>query len=184
MYNACHNSSQPAANAVAAYNTWTSAGFPPSKLVLGLPSYGYVYGSNVTRLRTRSMSNVFESVLDFDSTLPSPDVKITNDGSGQVQFRSLVDSGVLVLVPDGDGSSYVGGGGFTREWDDCSGTPFLWSPSVDQVVAYDDPNSLGMKSAFAKETGMLGVNLFDISGDTTDWSLMDAIWEAMDCPVP
>jgi chitinase len=77
-------------------------------------------------------------------------------------------------VLDSDGISYSGSGGFTREWDSCSKTPFLRSPDR-QVVAYDDPESLGMKAAFSVSVGMMGVNLFDVTGDTDNWSLADGL---------
>ncbi|KAJ7072790.1 glycoside hydrolase family 18 protein [Mycena amicta] len=45
LSNACGNSSQPAYTAQAAFKQWTAAKFPASKLLLGLPLYGYVYRS-------------------------------------------------------------------------------------------------------------------------------------------
>ncbi|KAJ7929904.1 glycoside hydrolase [Mycena leptocephala] len=136
LSDACNNSSQPEANAVAA-------------LVLGVPSYGYA--SNAA---TRDRS-----------------VHLNCDGD-QIQFRSLEEQGALVRGPDG---AFSGGGGFTRCWDECSSTPFLRSPSTGQVVTYDDPQSLGMKAAFAKRVGMLGVNMFDVHGDTDGWDMIDSV---------
>jgi chitinase len=43
------------------------------------------------------------------------------------------------------------------------------------VVTYDDPESLGLKAAFARRAGILGLNMFDAHGDTTQWDLIDAI---------
>ncbi|EED77690.1 hypothetical protein POSPLDRAFT_134913 [Postia placenta Mad-698-R] len=122
---------------------------------------------------------------------------------GQVQFRSLVAQGILQYAPqDDDGGGGGGGGGdngtsaaptrmtvdgqefdslyegwsgFTRYWDECSSTPFLRSGAADQVVTYDDPLSLGLKAAFARQSGMLGVNMFDVHGDTDQWDLTDAL---------
>ena len=55
----CHDSWQPTANAQAAINAWSKAKMPLSKLLLGLPSYGYVSSSSATslqdRLRKRSL---------------------------------------------------------------------------------------------------------------------------------
>ncbi|KZT74309.1 glycoside hydrolase family 18 protein [Daedalea quercina L-15889] len=139
-----------------------------------------------------------------NATSSSPIMAANEDGStadGQVQFRALVAQGILQYAPqeayDGepedassDGGSpptryfvngkeidslYDGWSGFTREWDECSSTPFLRSGAADQVVTYDDPLSLGMKAAFAQGVGMLGVNMFDISGDTDQWDLTDAM---------
>ncbi|KAH9179848.1 glycoside hydrolase family 18 protein [Lactarius sanguifluus] len=149
LSNACHNSSQPAASAEAAVNAWAAAGFPSNKLVLGVPSYGYISDSKRTATQ---------------HTLLSPDEGADN---GQVQFRELVRQSVLCEDPGGPGV-YVGCGGFTREWDACSSTPF-------QVVTYDDPQSLGLKAAFAKQHGLLGVNLFDVHGDTDRWELVDSL---------
>ncbi|KAJ7129540.1 glycoside hydrolase, partial [Mycena epipterygia] len=162
LYDGCYNSSQPDGNAAAGYKAWTKAGFPASKLVLGVPSYGYLSTSNATRLRTRRTS--------------SQTVRLTGDGD-QIQFRDVVMQGALVRssVRDNFGPILNGGGGFTRYWDKCSSTPYLRSPSAGQMVTYDDVSSIGMKAAFAKRVGMLGVNMFDVHGDTDAWDLTDSI---------
>lgn len=95
---------------------------------------------------------------------------------GQVQFRELVAQGAL--SPDGQGN-FNGSGGYTRYWDECSATPFLRSSSAGQVISYDDPVSLGMKAKFSKGVGLLGVNMFDVHGDTDNWDLTKAIRKAM-----
>ncbi|KAI0347133.1 glycoside hydrolase [Trametopsis cervina] len=55
LSNACHNSTQSSASAVAGVMSWTSAGFPVNKIVMGLPSYGYISRSGSTSLMTRSV---------------------------------------------------------------------------------------------------------------------------------
>jgi chitinase len=162
---ACQNSTQPAANAAAAINAWTAAGFAPRQLALGVPSYGYISRSSSTRLRQR------------DQIAPPPYVQaVTEEGrdSGSVQFRGLVNQGVLCRDPYWPGG-YLGCGGFNREWDACSNTPFLRSDFVDQVITYDDGQSLGLKSALAKDRKLIGVNMFDLHGDTDQWDLVDSV---------
>lgn len=176
LHDGCGNSTQADANAVAAYNAWTSAGFPASKLVLGIPSYGYVITSNSTRLKTRSRHQV-----------RSASVKVVDEDGGsdsQVQFRDLLSQGALVRCDDArdeesTSPTFAASGGFERNWDDCSCTPFLRSSSSGQVVTYDDLVSVRMKAAFVKELGMLGTNMFDICGDTDQWDLTDSIRKAM-----
>ncbi|KAJ7684051.1 glycoside hydrolase [Mycena rosella] len=162
LYDGCHNSSQPDGNAVAGYEAWTAAGFPASKLVLGVPAYAYISQSTATRLRTRRS--------------PPGTVRLVGDGD-QIQFRNLIKQGALVRSParDNFGPIFSGAGGFTRYWDKCSSTPFLQSPSASQVVTYDDVQSLGMKAAWTKEVGMLGVNIFDVHGDLDSWDLTDSV---------
>ena len=165
MFDACNNSTQPYASAVGAYESWIASDFPASKLVLGVPTYGYVSRSSAESLRTRRLErNFLENVTKL----------ITSDGDseGQISFRELVQQGVLAT--DGN-RHFVGSSGFEREWDECSCTPFLRSASAGQVVSYDDPRSLGMKAEFAKRTDMLGINLFDLCGDTDEWDLAGAV---------
>jgi len=172
---ACKNSTQPAANAVAAINAWTAAGIPPSQLVLGVPSYGYVSRSDATGLRQRDQD--VPSPPPSTPPPPPPYARVvTEEGgdSGPVQFRGLVDQGVLCHDPNWPGG-YLGCGGFTREWDACSSTPFLRSEGVGQVIAYDDVQSLGLKSSLVRERKLLGVNMFDLHGDTDQWELVDSI---------
>ncbi|TRM67679.1 glycoside hydrolase family 18 protein [Schizophyllum amplum] len=158
FFDACHNSTQPQASAVAGYQQWTDAGFPGEQIVLGIPYYGYRSRSDASRLRTRD---------DFGD-------------DAQVEFRDLVASGALVKNPNGTSPMFVGGDGFTREWDECSGTPYLVSSAAHQVISYDDPESLGMKAKWVKEMGMMGVNTWDIHGDTDDLILANTVLAAMD----
>ena len=72
-------------------------------------------------------------------------------------------------------ASFEGAGGFSRHWDVCSSTPYLRSEFAEQIITFDDPQSLGLKAAWAKEAGILGVNLFDAHGDTDDWDLVDSL---------
>jgi chitinase len=180
LHDACGNSTQADANAVAAFQAWTGANFPACKLVLGVPSYGYISTSHAERLRTRSAFSSNRQARQSDS------VKIVDEDGGsdsQVQFWQLVKQGALVrsLPPHGNGSpNFSPSGGFERRWDTCSATPFLRSISSGQIITYDDPESLGMKAAFARQVGMLGVNLFDIHGDTDQWDLTDSIRKSLD----
>ncbi|CCO27636.1 hypothetical protein BN14_01621 [Rhizoctonia solani AG-1 IB] len=151
-------------------------------ITLGLPSYGYVQTSNERKLIQRSRITELGNlhVRRADGAAGTGLVRVKGEGegddSGQVQFKQLVKTGALKLNSDGN---YVGAGGFNRLWDVCSSTPYLVSQNAKQVVAYDDPQSLGMKAAFARGAGLRGVNMFDVHGDTENWTLTDAIREGL-----
>lgn len=88
LHDGCGNSTQPDANAVAAFQAWTAANFPSCKLVLGLPSYGYISTSQAESLRTRSA--FFSS---NKRTRQSDSITVIDEDGGsdsQVQFRQLV----------------------------------------------------------------------------------------------
>ncbi|KAI0081698.1 glycoside hydrolase [Panus rudis PR-1116 ss-1] len=233
LNDSCGNSTQSTASALSAIEAWTTAGFPTSQIVLGVPSYGYLSRSTVTRLRTRGSDSVDESeqaptqneayhplvtasratsrnrlLYDYPRTrLSRSFLELTasnEDGgtdNGQIQFRQLVEEGILSYIPDSDVPEYnqtnmsastrtfggrqirnmfTGNSGFTRYWDDCSNTPYLRSEKGRQVVSYDDPQSLEMKAMFANAAGLLGVNMFDIHGDTDHWDLTDAVRRGLD----
>ncbi|KAK4687144.1 chitinase, partial [Tremellales sp. Uapishka_1] len=171
LSDACGNSSQPLANAYAAVASWTSAGMPANQITLGVPAYGYLQKSSATGLKDRR-------------SLTSPPgrkrsyVTVYNDNGGstdgQVMFEELISQGALALDSSG---KYVGAGGFTREWDSCSSTPWLKSTSSDQIVTYDDPQSMSLKGQFAAQVGLRGCNMFSVDGDWTgsSWPLATAV---------
>ncbi|KAL7282344.1 hypothetical protein ACG7TL_003814 [Trametes sanguinea] len=128
LSDACNNSTQGSASALAALRAWTAAGFPASQLVLGVPSYGYISRSSASLLRTRGMpprrtgrlgrqrragrrkrdAGTPHHLLDLlgvvvnkakNKLLPPGQTLVTNEDGGtddgQVQFRELVQQGVL-----------------------------------------------------------------------------------------
>lgn len=227
LNDACRNSTQPAANAQAAVKAWTSAGFPASQLVLGVPSYGYISRSTARNLHTRrslpllplppqkrqasdggkdmdipEMVNPLQESLNWgtvhEDAFQNNAVSATNgDGgtdNGQVQFRDLLGQAILKYTsPSSPAPSPSSGtlqsngrsipnafqgsnqNQFTRYWDGCSNTPFLRSEKAMQVISYDDPQSLELKGLLAKQMGLLGVNMFDVSGESDHWDLIDGV---------
>lgn len=175
LNNGCNNSQQSSENAVGGYKAWTAANFPAGKLVLGVPSYGYLSQSSSNTLSERR-----RSTRVIRSSKRQAAFKITNADGGQVQFRDLVSQGALVATGNRDSSGSAiftapNSTGFTRNWDNCSSTPWLQGLSAQQIVTYDDPISLGAKASFVRNTQMLGVNMFDLHGDTDAWDLTDAL---------
>ncbi|KAJ7099549.1 glycoside hydrolase family 18 protein [Mycena belliarum] len=182
--NLCGTSSQPAYSAEAAFSQWTAAKFPASKLLLGLPLYGYVLNSTKTVL-TGSFTVPSTESDNKTSAGPATDgptrgankrpahvVPASKVGTTaanlqswwgqQIPFSSIVSSGALVKQADG---SYAEGGGFTMGWDDCSDTPFLFNTAQSTVVSYDDTFSLGDKAAFAKSKSMAGCFTWSLDQD-------------------
>jgi chitinase len=55
--------------------------------------------------------------------------------------------------------------GWRRTWDDETKTPWLHSPDGDQVIGYDDAESLVLKTAWANEHGLRGVFFWEVGAD-------------------
>ncbi|KAJ7590753.1 glycoside hydrolase [Mycena floridula] len=162
LYDGSGHSSQREASAAAAFDAWTKANFPAEQLILGLPCYGYVSKSDAQKLRTRMDSRLFKATSR--DTLTNSGAIQADDGSmqGEVAYNTLMKQDLSRCK---------------KHWDYNSATPYLVCPG--QVVSYDDEQSIGMKSQFAKKSGMGGVGFWVVSGDTDQWDLTNAAWNAL-----
>lgn len=283
LENNCENSMQPNANMQSSIDAWTKAGMPASKILMGVPAYGYISSSSATSLihkrdsipttglsnrhlaklkrseqyiseghkwyltgkakaearrkmkrdleRNRKSLNLRSNSEDDssianskrDTVIVCPNnhsgkpcegitdqniteinwaplgsslnytgpggagvfagaggVKVGNgDLSGmsgnQINFNDLISYGVIVKK----GVNFVGANGYTRKWDDCSSTPFLYNQNRKVVVTYDDPQSLGLKGDLANREKIGGLAMWDMSGDTSDFQLTQSWRSAM-----
>ncbi|KAJ6497662.1 glycoside hydrolase family 18 protein [Mycena sanguinolenta] len=204
--NLCGTSNQPQYSAEAAFSQWTAAKFPASKLLLGLPLYGYVLNSTNTFLTGSfkapdsiskdDTAQTSESVSESSGPVrgankrpaqipvPKPEVGPGSDAAQanlQSWWGQQIPFSSLVssgaLVKNSDGT-YSGAGGFTEGWDDCSDTPFLFNTAQQTVVSYDDTFSLSDKAAFAKSSGMAGCFTWSLDQDD-GVTLQDAIRTAL-----
>ncbi|GAA5821997.1 hypothetical protein JCM11251_004817 [Rhodosporidiobolus azoricus] len=161
----------------ASVKLWTSRGFPAAKILLGIPSYAisftttsltlkkdYINNGKWTSLLYQEWTKVTPPGAPGDSNAESTDVcgNKASGYSGQWQYKQLIEEGLL----SADGSK--GLNGFTRRFDSCSQTPFLFNPKKKQLIAYDDAHSAGAKSAWAKAQGLAGVMIFDTTGFDTN----------------
>ncbi|KAK4055771.1 hypothetical protein OIV83_000318 [Microbotryomycetes sp. JL201] len=91
----------------------------------------------------------------------------------QVNYWKLLGYAVMVE----DGGKTVGVNGYTRAWDTCSSTPYLYDVSRRAVVTYDDAQSMALKGQLAKQRGIGGIMMWEMSGDTLSLTLTKA-WRA------
>ncbi|KAE9382588.1 hypothetical protein BT96DRAFT_952072, partial [Gymnopus androsaceus JB14] len=87
--NLCSNSSLPNYSAEAAFSQWTGAGFPASKMLLGLPLYGYVSNSTATVLTGSFVDPVPTTEEGKGGRIPRVDTR----GLGLPHVNKEVDSG-------------------------------------------------------------------------------------------
>lgn len=66
------------------------------------------------------------------------------------------------------------GSGYTRYWDTDSAVPYLYNPSAQIFISYDDPQSLALKCRYVLDHGLGGVMFWDYSGDPSG-TLLDTI---------
>ncbi|KAI8456998.1 glycoside hydrolase superfamily, partial [Phakopsora pachyrhizi] len=167
-----------------AIKNWISTGFPASKILLGIPGYGYQYqllDSSLNKSDFSGKSNKTSFIFNQISkgAASSTNIKVSSfkgpkNCGGPVEgynwlFKDLINCGLL--SPDAE----KGLNGFERHYDNCSHTPFLFNPSSKTLISYDDPRSLALKAKYSKSKGLAGINLFDATGDTQDQILLKAV---------
>ncbi|KAF9558512.1 glycoside hydrolase family 18 protein [Agrocybe pediades] len=177
--------------AEAALLQWRNSGFPASKMLLGIPLFGYVFKSKRTYLNSgnRMVPNqTFESFASHSFKGAHKDMggksaeemtttteQLESWWNKPIPFKQLVASGALVKRFDGN---YGQGSGYTMAWDDSSSTPYLFNPEKKVLVTFDNTRSLAAKVKFAQENGFAGCATWSLDHDD-GYTLQDVIRTAM-----
>ena len=66
--------------------------------------------------------------------------------------------------------------GFVRHWDEKAKAPYLFNESTNQLVTYDDEESVKLKCQYVKDKGMAGVMFWQYASDPQEY-LINAIHE-------
>ena len=70
-------------------------------------------------------------------------------------------------------TGYVDRGGFKRHWDETAQAPWLWNATTRSFISYDDPRSIDLKSAYARQRGLGGIMFWELAQDASA-ALLDA----------
>ncbi|MFP4459035.1 MAG: glycosyl hydrolase family 18 protein [Candidatus Zixiibacteriota bacterium] len=141
-------------NIRATVDTFLAAGVPPAKINLGLAYYGRGYG------------NVEDSENGLYQTYSGAS-PIGTWENGSFDFDDLYHN-------------YIDMAGYSRYWSEQAGVPWLYNPSEQIFISYDDTMSIGIKTRYALENS-LGVMMWEFSGDE-DNMLTDKIFTIFNSP--
>lgn len=140
-------------NVDAAIQTYLAEGFPAGKLVLGVPFYGHGW-SGVPE----ADHGLYQAA---DGAAPG------TWESGSYDYRDIRDN----YLPT-----------YRRYWDADAQVPWLYDPVSRIFISYDDPQSIAAKAGYARDLGLAGVMIWEISqGDET---LLDAIHQGFESGGP
>ncbi|KAJ3780755.1 glycoside hydrolase family 18 protein [Lentinula aff. detonsa] len=169
-------------SAVSAVKAWTSAGFPADQISLGLAAYGHSFDVSNSNAISSSNSKELKLYPAFNAgDQPHGDSQDGQAGTdecgnstpvgGIFNFWGLVDGGFLTTAGTAaNGIDYV--------FDNCSQTPFVYNPTSDVMVSFDDATSYAAKGKFINSMGLKGFSVWHILGDYDD-ILLDAVSAAM-----
>ena len=133
-------------NVGAAVDGYLASGVPANKLVLGVPFYGRGYAG---------VTNEEDGLFQPFSGLPMGTWE-----AGVFDYHDLVAKYVPTM---------------TRHWHEQSQVPWLFDPATGIMISYDDPESLQKKAELVLQKNLGGAMLWELSGDTTEATLLSAL---------
>ncbi|KAJ2443285.1 hypothetical protein GGF42_006686, partial [Coemansia sp. RSA 2424] len=150
----------------SAIDSWSHAGWPTSQMNLGIPFYGYALAAKQNMLQTPT--NMYAPI---SATVPQGDKDDTlfadpcSGGpavySGAWQWKNLRGQGLLTAAG-------VAASPWVRTWDSATSTPWLFNPSTNTFITYDDPQSIQLKVNYAAAKGLAGTMVWSMDMDYND----------------
>lgn len=80
-------------------------------------------------------------------------------------------------IPFREVTKLMNGGGWKYNWDDVSSVPYLTNEAGTEIVFFDDPESIRIKSDYAQKQGLKGIMIWALGSDFIDGAqpLLDSI---------
>lgn len=99
--------------------------------------------------------------------------KVTGEGAdGLYQaYSAPADAGDWRVIK----ARYLDQPGWTRHWHPQAQSPWLYNPRENVFISYEDPRSIGLRAQFAREQGLAGVFMWELTGDDEQASLLNAM---------
>jgi len=132
-------------NGDAAIQSYLAAGVPAAKLVLGVPFYGHGWKG------VPSPNNGLHQQTSQGAAMGLYEV-------GSFDYKELKKDFFPV---------------YTRYWDEYAQVPWLYNANIGIWISYDDPQSLAAKAGYARDKGLGGIMIWELSQGGEE--LLDAI---------
>ncbi|EMD39774.1 glycoside hydrolase family 18 protein [Gelatoporia subvermispora B] len=178
----CAPAADQGGSAASAAKLWEAAGFPSSKIVLGVASYGHSFFVPASDAFTCAGCSTLKAFPAYDAAKQPLGDKwdnLTNvdqcgavsGPSGVFDFFGLIDGGFL--NPDGSVAS-----GIDYRFDSCSQTAYVYNATSSVMVSFDNAQAFAAKGNFIKSSNLRGFAIWEAGGDSND-ILLDSIRKAM-----
>ncbi|KAG6837837.1 hypothetical protein H0H93_016205 [Arthromyces matolae] len=178
LYDNCAPTQDQDGSAQSAVDAWTNAGMPKDRIVLGVPMYGHSYRVERSAAFSNKSNSSIVAYPSYNTNDKPTGDRWNGDGgvdvcgvyeppAGTYAFWSLIDDGFL----DATGSPESN---ILYRFDSCSQTPYVYDPSSEIMIAYDNQESFTAKGNFIKSNELRGFAVWEAAGDYNDL-LIDAI---------
>lgn len=130
---------------------YLEAGVPADKLVLGMPFY----------------AKGWKGVGSDGNGLHQAPEGVSEEGTwepGTFDFDDVTEN----YMPN-----------MTRYWDENAKVPWLYNEETGLMITYDDVESATAKAEYVKENGFGGIMFWELSADSDDAQLLNALWNTL-----
>lgn len=99
--------------------------------------------------------------------------KVTGDAPGGLYqaYSAPADAGDWRVIK----ARYLDQPGWTKHWQPQAQSPWLYNAGEKIFISYEDPRSIGLRAQFAREQGLAGVFMWELTGDDEQASLLNAM---------
>ncbi|HBG89591.1 MAG TPA: chitinase [Stenotrophomonas sp.] len=99
--------------------------------------------------------------------------KVTGDApDGLYQpYSAPADAGDWRVIK----ARYLDQPGWTKHWQPQAQSPWLYNAGKKIFISYEDPRSIGLRAQFAREQGLAGVFMWELTGDDEQANLLNAM---------
>ena len=134
-------------NVDAAIRAYMSAGIPSSKIVVGVPFFGYGWEgvTNINHGLYQASAGPAQGTWQHDGVFDFQDLK----------------------------NNYLGS--YLRFWSTEASAPWLYSPDAGVMISYDDAQSLSLKADYVNANHLGGVMIWQLSADDAESPLVNAL---------
>jgi len=166
---------------------WIIRGFPPEKIVAGVGAYGRSwianskinYGLYQTFDRTvidreNDDSSIWNNYCQQDEMIYSSSYKFKNIYKYILSLGKYLDKKRQDPLFE-ESQTIIQYECWLRVWDSVAQAPYLFNTKFNNVISYDDPQSLKIKMNYVQENGLAGVMMWDLDGDSEDWILVNTL---------
>ncbi|CAO3642703.1 unnamed protein product [Mucor fragilis] len=159
---------------------WHAAGVPYKKLVGGVAFFGRARKLLVKQDPTTQYNPAETPFRPFgdqdDGPFTNPYCPANSEPqSGAWKYTNLRSQGLLP-TPTTAAVPWI------RHFDEITKTPWLYNPTNQQYISYDDPVSIGIKTQWAIEKGLAGLFCWSVEQDNGE--LLDAMRPILECSEP
>ncbi|KDQ55695.1 glycoside hydrolase family 18 protein [Jaapia argillacea MUCL 33604] len=162
-------------SAMSAVHSWTSAGMPAHQIVLGVAAYGHAFRVHAAQAIVNGKLAAYPA---FDASNPPLGDKWDNAGGtdvcgvyepsgGTFSFNGMIENGFL-------SSNGLPANGIKYRYGSCSQTPYVWNPTSEVMISYDNAQSFTAKGKYISSAGLRGFSMWEAGGDSHD-ILLNAI---------